>query len=109
MASVKKTPAPTAPGHVAIVGLGPSSVYYLDLAKRAGGRRGLADEIWGINALGDVLACDRIFHMDDVRIQQLRADAQPQSNIAVMLKWLKAYKGTVITSRAHKDYPALVE
>jgi hypothetical protein len=95
--------------HVAILGLGPSVRQFLEIAKRFGGRRAYCDEVWGINALGDVFACDRIFHMDDVRIQQIRADAKPDSNIAQLLKWLKTTKTPVVTSRAHADYPALEE
>jgi hypothetical protein len=95
--------------HVAIVGLGPSVQAYLDLARGRGGRREVADEIWGINALGDVLACDRIFHMDDVRIQEVRARALPRSNIANMLAWMRAHPGPIYTSRAYADYPGLVE
>lgn len=98
-----------APEHVAIVGLGPSSAQYVNICKSMGARRKFCDETWAINAFGDVLACDRIFHMDDVRIQQIRADAAPESNIAAMLGWLKAHPGPVITSRAHPDYPGLVE
>ncbi|MES2218356.1 MAG: hypothetical protein V4501_08085, partial [Pseudomonadota bacterium] len=33
----------------------------------------------------------------------------PESNIAAMLKWMKTYKGRIITSMAHEDYPALEE
>lgn len=95
--------------HVAILGLGPSINQYLELTKRFGGRRAYCDQTWGINALGDVFACDRIFHQDDVRIQQIRADAKPQSNIARMLDWLKTTRIPVVTSRAHPDYPALEE
>ena len=95
--------------HIAILGLGPSVRQFLELAKRNGGRRAICDEVWGINALGDVFACDRIFHMDDVRIQEIRAAAKPDSNIAYMLKWLKTTKTPVITSRAHPDYPAMQE
>ena len=95
--------------HVAILGLGPSVKQYLELTKRLGGRRAFCDETWGINALGDVFACDRIFHMDDVRIQQIRVDANPGSNIDHMLAWLKTTKTPVVTSRAHPDYPALEE
>jgi SAM-dependent methyltransferase len=51
------------------------------------------DEVWTINALGDVLACDRVFHMDDVRIQEIRAAAEPDSNIAAMLAWMKTAPG----------------
>ncbi|MCB1567833.1 MAG: hypothetical protein KDI69_03310 [Xanthomonadales bacterium] len=95
--------------HVAILGLGPSVRQYLELTKRFGGRRAFCDETWGINALGDVFACDRIFHMDDVRIQRIRADAAPDSNIARMLEWLKTCKVPVVTSRAHPEFPALEE
>jgi hypothetical protein len=45
-----------------------------------------------------VLQCDRVFHMDDVAVQQLRADAQPDSNIAAMLGWLKDHPGPIYTS-----------
>ncbi len=95
--------------HVAIIGLGPSAKQFLEITKRLGGRHAYCDEVWTINALGDVFACDKIFHMDDVRIQQIRADAAPQSNIARMLDWLKTCKIPVITSRAHPDYKCLVE
>lgn len=101
--------ADTAPGHVVIIGLGPSAEQYMDLCKRLGGRKRFADEVWAINALGDVLACDRVFHMDDVRVQMSRAEAAPSSNIAEMVKWLKTSPVPVVTSRAHPDFPALVE
>lgn len=95
--------------HISIVGLGPSAGQYLSIARAVGGRHQYCDETWTINALGDVFACDRIFHMDDVRIQQIRADAAPESNIAAMLKWLKTHPGPIVTSRAHPDYPGLEE
>lgn len=96
-------------GHVVILGLGPSVNAYVDICKALGGRRKFCDEVWGINALGDVIQCDRIFHMDDVRIQEIRAQERPESNIAAMLQWLKTTTTPVITSRAHPDYPSLVE
>lgn len=99
----------TAPEHVVILGLGPSLETYLDLVKRLGGRKRFADEVWGINALGDILQCDRIFHMDDVKLQERRAAAAPDSNIAVMVEWLRRHPGPIVTSRAYPDYPGLVE
>jgi len=96
------------PNHVVILGLGPSLETYVDVVKRMGGRNKFADEVWGINAVGDVLQCDRVFHMDDVRVQQVRADARPQSNIAAMLEWLKRHPGPIYTSRPHEDYPGMV-
>lgn len=94
--------------HVAILGLGPSLDQYLEITKRVGGKSKFCDETWAINALGDVFACDLVFHMDDVRIQEIRAKARPDSNIAAMLKWLKTSAVPVVTSRAHPDFPALV-
>lgn len=96
------------PRHVAILGLGPSVNQYLEITKRLGGRRAYCDEVWGINALGDVLACDLVWHMDDIRIQEARAKRRPESNIARMVEWLKDYdRGPVITSVADSRYPCL--
>ena len=92
-----------------ILGLGPSAEAYMALAKRLGGRHAFADEVWAINALGGVIQCDRIFHMDDVRIQEIRAAARPESNIARMLEWMRRHPGPIYTSRSHPDYPGLVE
>lgn len=97
------------PDHVAILGLGPSLERYVDTVKRLGGRHAFADEIWGINAVGGVIQCDRVIHMDDVRIQEIRAAANPDGNIGTMLKWMRAHPGPIVTSRAYPDYPGLVE
>lgn len=104
-----ETPKASAPQHVVILGLGPSLESYLDHVKRLGSRHAFADEVWAINALGDIVQCDRIFHMDDVRIQEQRAKLLPDSNIAQMVRWLKKHPGPIYTSRAHPDYPGLVE
>jgi len=95
--------------HVSIVGLGPSSAVYVDICKRLGDRRKFSDQTWVINAFGAVLAHDLVFHMDDVRVQAIRAEAEPDSNIAAMLGWLKSHPGPVVTSRAHPDFPTLIE
>ena len=95
--------------HVAILGLGPSLDQYMEITKRMGGRSKFCDETWAINALGEIFACDLVFHMDDVRIQEIRSKAKPDSNIAAMLGWIKNSKVPIVTSRAHPDYPALVE
>jgi hypothetical protein len=99
----------TAPNHVAILGLGPSLAQYMAIARGLGGRSAYCDEVWAINNLGDVFQCDRIFHMDDVRIQEIRAAAAPDSNIANMLRWMRRTPARSYTSRAHPDYPGLVE
>lgn len=97
------------PDHITILGLGPSLAQYMAIARGLGGRSAYSDEVWAINGLGNVFQCDRIFHMDDVRIQEIRAEAAPDSNIANMLKWMKTHPGPIVTSRAHPDYPGLVE
>lgn len=97
------------PAHVAILALGPSLELYSKLAKTLGGRHKFCDEVWTINAVADLYQCDRVFHMDDVRIQEIRVAAAPDSNIAAMLQWLKRHPGPVYTSRTHPDYPGLVE
>jgi len=94
--------------HVAILGLGPSINAFLEFTKRLGGREKFCDEVWTINALGNVFERDLVFHMDDVRIQEIRAAANPDSNIAALLPWLKRSPVPVITSRPHPDYPSLV-
>lgn len=95
--------------HVTILGLGPSLERYVDIAKRLGGKHAYCDEVWGINAVGGVIQCDLIFHMDDVRIQEKRAQSKPESNIARMLEWMRETSVPIITSRKHEDYPSLVE
>jgi len=97
------------PEHVVILGLGPSVDQYTNVVKRLGNRHRYCDEVWAINSLGDVFQCDYIFHMDDVRIQEIRSEALPQSNIAAMVEWMRTSKVPIVTSRAHPDYPALVE
>lgn len=98
------------PGHVAICALGPSLDLYVDMCKRHGGRHRFADETWGVNAVGGVLQCDRVFHMDDVELQERRAAANPKSNIAGMLEWMREHPGPIYTSRTEGigGYPGLV-
>ncbi len=95
--------------HVAIVAMGGSSSAYLDYVKCLGGRKPYADEVWGVNAIGDLLQCDRIFHMDDVRVQMRRAEARPESNIARMMDWMREHPGPVYTSHYEPGFPGLVE
>jgi hypothetical protein len=96
------------PAHVAIVGLGPSCVTFFELTRRLGGVSAYCDEVWGLNAIGDVLRCDRIFHMDDVKIQEARGELNPAGNIASMVRWLKTHPGPVYTSIVREGYRGLV-
>lgn len=96
------------PEHVSIIGLGPSCAVFFELAKGLGGASAYCDEVWGINAIGDVLRCDRIFHMDDMRVQEARAAERPGSNIAAMVNWLKTHPGPIYTSIPRPEYPGMV-
>lgn len=108
MSNIENSASALAPAHVAIVGLGPSCAQFFELTRRMGGVSAWCDEVWGINAIGDVLKCDRVFQMDDVRIQELRAAAAPNSPVASMLKWMKTHPGPIYTSVAREGYPGLV-
>lgn len=108
MLAPNNTPCSPCPAHVAIVGLGPSCVAFFELMRRLGGVSAYCDEVWGINAIGDVLRCDRIFHMDDLLVQEARAAARPDSNIAAMVAWLRRHPGPVYTSVVRPGYPGLV-
>lgn len=96
------------PDHVIILGLGPSLGAYVDIAKRMGDRHAMCDEVWGINSVAGVIQCDRVFHMDDFRVQELRATARPKSNIANMVGCLKKHPGPIYTSVPSADYPGSV-
>lgn len=93
------------PKHVAIVGLGPSSSHYVRSAEVSGDRHVLADETWTMNSFGNVIAHDRLFLMDDVRL--LLRDPNPK--IVGILEMLKKHPGPVYTSRLHPDFPCLRE
>lgn len=110
--AIVRRPAPTiekVPDHVAIVGLGPSGRTFFELVRGQGGASAWCDEVWGINAIGDTFRCDRIFHMDDVAVQERRAAARPSSNIANMVRWLKTHPGPIYTSVVREGYPGMVE
>ncbi|MDP2621469.1 MAG: hypothetical protein Q8P46_15080 [Hyphomicrobiales bacterium] len=92
------------PQHVAIVGLGPSAHAYIDTVEAHGGRHAFCDETWVINSYGDVLAHDRVFHMDDVRVTL----DDPDPKIQAMIRWLRTHPGPVYTSRPHVEFPGMV-
>jgi SAM-dependent methyltransferase len=99
------------PKHVAIVALGPSSVGFLRAAEVAGGTKSYCDECWGINMVGGVIQCDRIFHMDDLKIQEMRvAYGSPiAEKLKGQLEWMRETEVPIYTSRAYPDYPSSVD
>jgi hypothetical protein len=99
----------TPPRHVVIIGLGPSASSYMDMIKTLGNRHKFADEVWAINAMADIIQHDRVFHMDDVLVQEQRAEKNSTGNIAAMLEWMKKHPGPIYTSVKRDGYPGLVE
>jgi len=94
------------PETVAIVAMGESGRTFMASAANKGGK--LVDEVWAINSMGGVIQHDRLFHMDDMRIQQARADSSDGS-IAGMMKWLPDNAAPVYTSKVYPEYPSAVE
>lgn len=88
--------------------MGASHATYTGLASSAGDRRKVADETWAINSMGTVIEHDLLFHMDDVKIQEARAERNPEGNIAGLVNWLHKHP-KFMTSRAYPDYPGAVE
>lgn len=109
--TAEKLPPPikAPPQSVAIVAMGASSRSYLTLSAQVGNRRRLVDEVWAINAMAGTIQHDRVFHMDDMRLQELRAEAKPTSNVAGMCTWLREHRGPIYTSRAYPEFPGAVE
>ena len=91
---------------IAIVALGVSADRYFRVAEMSGNTSFLFDEVWVINGFGHVFACDRVFHMDDVRVQALRAKAG-NKKVANLLEWLRVTKIPVVTSRVLAKEPDL--
>lgn len=89
---------------VAIVGMGPSAGTYIRHAAGLGDRRKGFDEVWTVNAFGSVIKADRLFHMDDVRIQKIRADAG-NTHISALLDYLQDAPGPIYTSRTLPKEP----
>jgi hypothetical protein len=94
--------------NVAIVAMGMSSGTYLRLAASLGSRHKVADETWAINSMGGVIEHDLLFHMDDCKVQEARAERKPDNNVAGMLGWLKDHP-KFMTSKAYPDYPGAIE
>jgi SAM-dependent methyltransferase len=96
------------PKSVAILGMGRSYRSYVDHVTRMGGRWAMAEEVWVVNALGGVLAHDRVFHMDDFKIQEARMEDTQSTMVAGMMRWMPHHPH-VYTSRAYPDYPLAKE
>lgn len=91
------------PKRVALVALGPSAYDYIRHCDRNGNRYNLFDETWTVNTFCNLIQAERLFHMDDIRVQELRAGKNER--VRHMLQSMKRYKGPIVTSIPHPDYP----
>jgi len=84
---------------VALISLGPSKTDYLESCLESCYQDvGTEwDEVWTVNAGLRAFNHDRVFIMDDLRVQ-----AQRYPKYA---KWLKAHKKPIVTSTAYKEFP----
>jgi hypothetical protein len=80
---------------VAIVAMGYSNVDYFHAVTHLDTPK-IADEIWAINAMGKLIQCDKIFHMDSFDIG------------TAFSKYLPHIGVPVFTKRAHDDLPNTV-
>jgi len=67
----------------------------------------MADEVWAINAMGNIVQHDLLFAMDDCRVQESRAEANPGGNVAGLVEWLKLHP-RFFTSRVYPEYPGAI-
>ena len=96
------------PESVAIVAMGMSKNTFISAAAFKGGSHALYDEVWAVNCMAGVVIHDRVFHMDDLMVQESRALAGNEV-IKNMLKVLRSHPGPIYTSKAYHDkYPGSV-
>ena len=70
-----------------------------------GVRDAKVDEIWAINAIGLRIRHDLLFHMDDCRVQEVRAVNNP--SVATLLELLRA-SPAFFTSTVYPEYPGAI-
>ncbi len=107
----KTLPAPpplAGPESVAIVAMGKSAGTYVNICAAKGDRKILFDQTWAINSMGAVIQHDLLFHMDDCRVQESRAAAEPNGNVAGLMRWLRRHP-RFFTSKAYPEYAGAIE
>ena len=89
--------------NIAIVAIGRSQVdFHLSLAHSTE-----YDEVWGINCMGAITKCDRVFMLDPASRFLDTDDAGTQTGI--MRKWLPTTKTPIYTCELDERVPSLIE
>lgn len=105
MEEVKEIPTEVkaTPKRVALVACGPSVGEYVYQSDSEGSPKVLWDEVWAINSSAPMFRCDMVWHMDDFRLQEIRAPRNPK--VRNMIEWMKQSPVPIMTSTAYPEYP----
>jgi hypothetical protein len=92
---------------VVIVAMGRTHHEYTTSMSQRGTPYSVHGEVWTLNGMGEVLVADRYFLMDDLAIQELRAEKNQY--VRGIVAWAKRTTKPVYTTRKLPDYPTSVE
>jgi hypothetical protein len=92
-----------APSSVAIVGLGASHRDYISECGLTGSRWRVADEVWAINAMANIIDWDRAFAMDHPDLPLIKEYIE-KNGLSSYEGYKKATK-PIFCSDVHQDYP----
>ena len=101
------------PETVALVAMGASRSDFISEAMKAGGTTGIADEVWVINKLGDVLKHDLCFRMDDMMKPRrtnlvVRNDKDGITVHERQTEWMKNHDKPIVTTTAYPEFPTSI-
>lgn len=91
-------------GQIAIVAMGLSAHEYMRTVETSGNRKNLFDEVWMVNGFGHIFQHERLFAMDDIRLQAMRGKAG-NHKIGRLVEFLRHHPGPVYTSRVLAKEP----
>lgn len=97
---------------IAILAMGLSHQDYILSALSMGGKKMVADEVWGINSVGGSILVDRLFLMDDLKLMEELSYKDQEKNGPLMgyETWMKTAKFPIITSKAYPEsFPSSIE
>lgn len=89
------------PKTIVILGCGPSKADYVELMANVKAEKPHVDEVWGVNAIGNVLNVDMSFIMDDYAICKGRLPA--------LCRYMETATKPIIVPTVRKECPTAVE
>ena len=97
-----------------MVAMGSSRMNFVSQSMKAGGPKGIADEVWVINKLGTVFNHDVVFRMDDLRrprdcnLSQGNNKDPDKTIHDTQTEWMRTHDKPIITSTAYPEFPTSV-